>query len=193
MLFDRERQTAVAYELIRSRRRTLGLEVKGDGRVIVRAPMLLPEREIRRFVDSHRDWIEKQKNKLALRRENAPEKLSEEEIRLLCREARRRVQASLERYAPLVGVSYGRVAIRRQKTKWGSCSSKGNLNFNCLLALAPPEVLDYVVVHELCHRLEMNHSPRFWAQVRRVLPDYEKPRRWLKENGNRLMERLHGE
>jgi predicted metal-dependent hydrolase len=86
-----------------------------------------------------------------------------------------------------VGVDYRRITIRSQKTRWGSCSSSGNLNFNCLLLLAPPEVLDYVVVHELCHRKEMNHSPRFWAEVGRVLPDYKKRNKWLKENGSRLM------
>ena len=93
-------------------------------------------------------------------------------------------------YAPLVGVSYGQITIRSQKTRWGSCSSKGNLNFNCLLLLAPPEVLDYVVVHELCHRKEMNHSPRFWAEVARVMPDYKVRRKWLKDNGNGLMQLL---
>ena len=100
------------------------------------------------------------------------EVFDEEELRCLVKEARRRFTERAAYYAPLVGVSYERIAIRRQRTKWGSCSSKGNLNFNCLLALAPPAVLDYVVVHELCHRKEMNHAPRFWAEVRRILPDY---------------------
>ena len=90
-------------------------------------------------------------------------------------------------FAPLVGVDYGRITIRSQKTRWGSCSSKGDLNFNCLLLLAPPEVLDYVVVHELCHRKQMNHSPRFWAEVARIIPDYKTKVKWLKENGGRLM------
>ena len=93
-------------------------------------------------------------------------------------------------FAPLVGVRYGRVSIRSQHSRWGSCSSLGNLNFNCLLLLAPEEVLDYVVVHELCHRLEMNHSPRFWAQVERVLPDYAAARTWLRQNGESLLARL---
>ena len=93
-------------------------------------------------------------------------------------------------YAPLVGVSYGRITIRCQRTRWGSCSSKGNLNFNCLLMLAPPEVLDCIVVHELCHRKEMNHSQRFYAEVLRVMPDYRERYKWLKENGHMLMAML---
>ena len=93
-------------------------------------------------------------------------------------------------YAPIVGVSYGRITIRSQRSRWGSCSSNGNLNFNCLLMLVPPGVLDSVVVHELCHRKEMNHSPRFYAEVLRVLPDYRERDRWLKENGAMLMARL---
>ena len=76
------------------------------------------------------------------------------------------------------------------RTGWGSCSGKGNLNFNCLLMLAPPAVQDYVVVHELCHRKEMNHSPAFWAEVAGVLPDYASHRRWLRENGNGLIAAL---
>ena len=89
-----------------------------------------------------------------------------------------------------MGVTYGRITIRSQHTLWGSCSSKGNLNFNCLLMLTPPEVLDYVVVHELCHRKEMNHSARFWAEVEHVLSDYEIRRKWLRENGTALISRL---
>ena len=103
---------------------------------------------------------------------------------------RRGIPERVAHFAPLVGVTYGRITIRSQHTLWGSCSSKGNLNFNCLLMLTPPEVLDYVVVHELCHRKEMNHSVRFWAEVEHVLPDYEIRRKWLRENGTALISRL---
>ena len=89
-----------------------------------------------------------------------------------------------------MGVSYGRITIRSQHTRWGSCSAKGNLNFNCLLMLTPPEILDYVVVHELCHRKEMNHSARFWAEVARVIPGYEASKNWLKDNGSALIARM---
>ena len=85
-----------------------------------------------------------------------------------------------------MGVSYGRISIREQKTRWGSCSSKGNLNFNWRLIFAPEAVLDYVVVHELAHRKEMNHSPAFYTVVESVLPDYQKARKWLKDNGQTL-------
>jgi predicted metal-dependent hydrolase len=89
-------------------------------------------------------------------------------------------------------VTYGRITVRNQRTRWGSCSSKGNLNFNCLLMLAPPDILDYVVVHELCHRKEMNHSPKFWAEVAKVIPDYKERQKWLRTEGSNIMRRMTG-
>ena len=89
-------------------------------------------------------------------------------------------------FARLMGVSYRNITIREQKTRWGSCSSEKNLNFNWKLILAPPEVLDYVVIHELCHLKEMNHSKAFWDEVEKVMPEYETYKLWLKENGWRL-------
>lgn len=93
----------------------------------------------------------------------------------------------IRKYAPIVGVEYGRITIRMQKSRWGSCSSKGNLNFNCLLMAMPEEIRDYVVVHELCHRKQMNHSDKFWAEVEKVLPDYKVSRKWLRDNGEEIM------
>ena len=100
------------------------------------------------------------------------------------------VTERVQYYAPFIGVTYNQIAIRAQHTRWGSCSSKGNLNFNCLLALVPTEVLDYIVVHELCHLKELNHSDRFWDEVGKILPDYKTRKKWLKDNGSNLIARL---
>ena len=124
----------------------------------------------------------------ALREKQPP--FSPEEIRALAARATRELPPLCARYAGQMGVRYSRVTIRAQHTRWGSCSRKGNLNFNCLLMLCPLEVREYVVVHELCHLKEMNHSPRFWQEVKNVLPGYEAARRWLKTEGQRLIERL---
>ena len=182
-------KTSIPVELVRSRRKTLALHITPDGRVQVRAPLRTPQYVIELFVDQHRAWIEAHLAKVQaqLREAEAVGKLSEAELQDLKKRAKKIIPARVAYYAPLVGVSFGRISIRCQKSRWGSCSGKGNLNFNCLLMLAPAEVLDYVVVHELCHRLEMNHSPRFWAEVQRVYPSWKQARRWLRENGDGLM------
>ncbi len=175
-------------EVIRSRRRTLGAEIKG-GRLIIRAPMRASDREINGFLLKNKKWIETHLAKAQERekiKESYPQ-LTPEELRALAEKARRVIPERAAYYAPLIGVTYGRITIRTQRSRWGSCSSKGNLNFNCLLMLAPPEVIDSVVVHELCHRKEMNHSERFYAEVLRVFPDYRKHQKWLKKNGDILM------
>ena len=120
-------------------------------------------------------------------------KLTFDEIRQLAAQAVEVIPARVRHFAPLIGVTYGRITIRNQRTKWGSCSSNGNLNFNCLLMLTPPEVIDSVVVHELCHRKEMNHSEKFYAEVAKVFPDYKKWDKWLKDNGKALMAMMTGE
>ena len=185
-----------SIRIIRSRRRTLSLQVRHDGQVIVRAPQQATLREIEQFVQKNAAWLRKhlamvEKEKEAFEASPVPP-LQMEEIRSLADQALRVIPSRVAHFAPLVGVDYGRITIRNQKTRWGSCSAKGNLNFNCLLMLAPPEVLDYVVVHELCHRKEMNHSARFWAEVARVIPEYRTYENWLKTEGGKLMRRMTG-
>ena len=177
----------IEYTLIRSDRKTVGVQIK-DGQVIVRAPRRLPRGAIDAFVCKHADWI-----KSHLARAQAAQgqpKLTDAEHKALASQAKAVIPARVAHYAALLGVEYGRITIRTQKTRWGSCSSKGNLNFNCLLMLAPPEVLDSVVVHELCHRKHMNHSAAFYAEIARVMPDYKSRHAWLKQNGAALMNRV---
>lgn len=177
-------------EIIRSRRRTLGLEITRDGRVVVRAPFGVSEEQIRRFVTSKQGWLEKHLADFAQAEPLPP--LTSGEIRALAEAALEDIPRRVEKYAPIVGVRVGRITIRYQVSRWGSCSAKGNLNFNCLLMLCPEEVRDYVVVHELCHRKQLNHSPAFWAEVEQVLPGYKEQYRWLKKNGGNIIRRLEG-
>ena len=183
--------TDIPIEIIRSSRRTLGLEIKPGGRVIVRAPLRCPDAEIQRFVNEHETWLIKHLKKMKEAEDNLPsDPLTNEEINALADEAMIVIPQRCAYYADLLGVTYGRITIRNQTTRWGSCTRDGNLNFNCLLMLAPPEVLDSVVVHELCHRLEMNHSKRFYDKIYSVFPDYKKWDKWLKTNGDALMRRM---
>ena len=182
------------YTTIRSKRKTIGLQVKADGQVIVRAPLKMAESEVQEFVIKHEDWIRKQLERIRKQQQEQPaaERLTMQEIQMLADQALKVIPERVAYYAPKVGVTYGSITIRNQKSRWGSCSAKGNLNFNCLLMLAPPEVVDSVVVHELCHRKEMNHSSRFYEEVLRVFPDYRKWDQWLKENGSQLLRRMTG-
>lgn len=177
--------------VIRSRRKTLGLEIR-NAQIIVRIPLWCTDRELRKFLDSHSGWIEKhlEKSRQQLRSASEEGRITDEQIRELTEKASRVIPERVRHYAPLVQVSYGKVTIRHQKTRWGSCSAKGNLNFNCLLMLCPEQVLDSVVVHELCHRKYMDHSKAFYAEVLRVFPEYHKWNKWLKENGPALMKRM---
>ena len=173
------------YQLIRSRRKTVAIQIVKDG-VVVRAPLYMPVSVINAFVSSKQGWIQKQ----LANQNHGLLSFSPEELKELAHQAKQDIPQRVARYAPMVGVSYGRITIRHQKTRWGSCSGKGNLNFNCLLMLAPETVRDYVVVHELCHLLEMNHSSRFWALVEKNMPDYKESRAWLRTHGKVLITRL---
>ena len=179
-----------ATRLIRARRKTLSIRITQEGNLEIRAPLGMPKGEIEAFLKEKAQWIETHRAKvLAEYAQGQEAPLSEEEILTLAEQMRQRLPEKLNRHAASMGVTFGRVTIRCQQTRWGSCSSRGNLNFNCLLMLAPEEVLDYVVVHELAHRKQMNHSALFWQEVARECPDYKKSLRWLKDRGGALLSR----
>ena len=178
----------IQYKLIRSSRKTIAIQITPAGEVVVRCPGRMRTQDVQRFVESKADWIRAHLAKFENR--PAPQPFTQAEIKALADKALQYIPGRVKHFAPMVGVSYGRITIRNQKTRWGSCSGPGNLNFNCLLMLCPEEVRDYVVVHELCHRKELNHSACFWNEVARVMPDYAQHRKWLKENGGSLIARL---
>lgn len=180
------------FKVIRSNRKTVAIQVNSDLSVTVRAPKRASQKEIERILSEKEAWIckhlERFKKKKAEYDALPIRRLTPEELNVLADKALQLIPGRVEYFANIIGVTYGRITIRNQKTRWGSCSSKGNLNFNCLLMRAPSEVLDYVIVHELCHRKEMNHSKEFWREVEKVLPDYRESAKWLKEEGSQIMQ-----
>ncbi len=174
------------YILIRSRRKTISIEINEKAQLLVRAPMRVPKYEIEKFLVEKDSWIRKHVKMAEERMAKAGtiEPIGRWELRDLKEEALKVIPVRVSYYAGIIGVTYGHITIRNQKTLWGSCSRKGNLNFNCMLMKAPEHVRDYVIVHELCHRKEMNHSKKFWALVEEVIPDYRQCRKWLREEGS---------
>ena len=196
IIMRRDRPLAMyEYEVIRSRRRTIAIEIDRSGQIKVRAPYNVGNIRIRRFVEEKSNWIEKALARIrngqsdAISSDDLPP-ISDADKQHLADQAKKIIPGKVSYYAGIIGVDFGRITIRAQKTRWGSCSAKGNLNFNCLLLRAPEEILNYVIVHELCHRKEMNHSKAFWAEVAKVCPDYKKHRKWLKDHGDELMSSL---
>ncbi len=177
------------YTLIRSKRKTLSVSVKGDGSIAVRAPERAAKEQIERFLLSHKTWIEKNREKAARENENV-KPLGKEELSGLYEKAKKLLPGKVRFYAERVGVTYGRITIRTQKTRWGSCSANGNLSFNALLMLMPEKIIDSVVVHELCHRKEMNHSEKFYDLLLAVYPEYKECRAYIKEHGGAIIKRL---
>ena len=179
----------IPVEVLYSRRITLGLEIKADGRVCARMPRGIPSQAVMDFIKERQDWIVQKwflmEEKRRIREQRPlPDYVAHPELEAAYRKrARTQLEARAAYYAGLMGVTYNRIAIRAARTRWGSCSAKGIFNFNWKLALMPEEILDYLVVHELAHRVEMNHSPAFWAVVAEEIPDYKTRREWLRQNG----------
>ncbi len=177
--------------LVKSKRKTISIQVKPN-EVIVRAPTRMKDKEIENFVETKRNWIEKHLQSLSEKQKLLQniDPYSEVEIKSFIQKAKQIIPRKVEFYADKIGVEYNKITIRCQRTRWGSCSTKGNLNFNCLLVLLPDEIIDSVVVHELCHIKQMNHSAKFYEEIEKVFPDYMRCHAWLKQNGYKYMNRI---
>jgi predicted metal-dependent hydrolase len=172
-------------EVRRSRRaRRWTLTVPWGAPTLLTVPSWMDEDEIARIMDAHREWLASERAKQRPRLRLDPRHVSETEGRRAVREL---VAMVIEDEAPVIGVQPKRIQIRDQRSRWGSCSTTGTLSFNWRLVLAPFDVLDYVVVHELCHMREANHSRRFWKLVESRRPDWRAQRDWLWEHGPELL------
>lgn len=178
-------------KVIYSNRKTFGLEIKPNEEIVARVPARAALCDIENFIHKHQRWIENHLKKVRAVNESAAtaSQITIDDIKKLADKAVEYIPERVKYYADIIGTDYGQITIRAQKTRWGSCTAKGNLNFNCLLMLTPPEVIDSVIVHELCHRLEMNHSKRFYTAVYKFCPDYDRCNAWLKSHGAELMRR----
>lgn len=219
-------------EVIRSakRKKTITVMVR-SGQVRILAPADTPEHEIRRILETRRDWIEERlrqspsdtqarkhwtdttfwlhgkpttveyeytaghwrcayrDNRFSITGPDVSppvDKIYDILTRWYKQAAKTDFEHRLQHWSHQLGVSYQGFRVKDQRTRWGSCSSTGNINLNWRLIQAPPEIIDYVVVHELCHLLEMNHSARFWAHVAKAFPAYQESQQWLKQHGASL-------
>ncbi|MFA5113735.1 MAG: M48 family metallopeptidase [Candidatus Margulisiibacteriota bacterium] len=158
--------------------------ITADAELVVRAPKYLSDRDIARFIAQKRVWIERNIARQASRPK--PVVLTDEERARWRQVARERITERCRYFSELTGYRPAKVRITAARSRWGSCGAKGNINFTWRLALAPPAVIDYVIVHELAHLAELNHSARFWQRVSQVVPDHRVHRRWLRDNGHLL-------
>lgn len=182
-------------EIIKSKRKSIAIEIKLDLRIIVRAPFSMSDRRIKKFISEKSDWINKNievvKTRIAAETEKEKQpKFTDAEITEMVKEAKASLCPLVEYFSNVIGVSYGKITVRHQISRWGSCSSKGSLNLNCLLVLCPDDVKNYVIIHELCHLKELNHSKQFWTLVESYCPNYKKCKGWLKTNGTEMIRRL---
>jgi predicted metal-dependent hydrolase len=214
-------------KLVRSKRRSLALEITPNATLIIRAPMQLSINRIEEFVNTKKDWIRKKQREILEKHQIMPKKYEDGEGFLYLgkkykleivdwqnqplffnqgfklsrghvknaqkiigswykEEAKRLIGEQLLYYSSISGLKYKGVKISNASKRWGSCSGKGNLNFSWRLIMAPLSVFDYVIVHELVHIQEHNHSKRFWKKVEEIMPDYKMSRKWLKGNGHSL-------
>lgn len=169
-------------QVIRSRRRTISLRVNYNGEVIVSADNRVPMSFIEKFVAEKRAWIEKTRQKIEERKKNAII-INPHLVKQYKKQAHYIIQERLSYYSTITGLKFSKFRITSAKTRFGSCTSKGVLSFSWRLIFYPKEVIDYVVVHELTHLREFNHSRNFWERVELVLPEYKVHKKWLKEKG----------
>lgn len=181
-------------EVRRSKRKSATIKITADMQIVVFVPLYVSDNEIERLVISKSKWIDEHMLKVqsTIDERSKFEKITFEQVKELADQAVEYIPKRVKYYAEKENFVYNKITIKNLVSRWGSCSTKGNLNFNCLLMLTPDYVIDYIVVHELCHLREMNHSEKFWTEVEKIMPDYQRAELWLKQNGGNLISRMRG-
>ncbi len=173
----------VSFSLVRSARRTMAIQVTRDGRVIVRAPLWTSDREIESFVTGKADWILRALRRVETRKAQSPVQspYTREEVRAIGHKLNTFMRKWADLFWEKTGRRPTRLTVRHAKTRWGSCSAKGHIMLNVALGRMPDDLIELIIVHELCHLVEMNHSPRFHALMAQFLPDVKERERKLRD------------
>ena len=181
-------------EVRRSKRKSAAIKITADMQIVVFVPLYVSDNEIEKMVILKSKWIDEHMLKVQSRIDERSklEKITFEQVKELADQAVEYIPKRVKYYAEKENFVYNKITIKNLVSRWGSCSTKGNLNFNCLLMLTPDYEIDYIVVHELCHLREMNHSEKFWAEVEKIMPDYQRAEIWLKQNGGNLISQMRG-
>ena len=177
---DTEVKMTYDFEIIRSERRTLALEITEDAKILVRAPRRCPKAYIQSFVQDHADWLDSHLEKQRLRAQNRVE-LSDEAREMLITRAKKEIPPLVDYYAGIMGLVPASVKITKATKRFGSCSSKNALCFSYRLMQYPQSAIEYVVVHELAHLVHHNHGRDFYELIKSVMPDYKKRDKLLKK------------
>lgn len=167
----------IQVQITKSQRKTLSMRFDIHGVLQVRSPLSLADKQIQSFIEKNKPWIEKQQNK-----QKIIKTLSPEDIHLLKQQAHDYIPARVAYFAEKYNFHYIGIRIGSARTRWGSCSSQKILNFSCRLMLFDKKCVDYVIIHELCHLREMNHSKKFWSYVAEIMPDYKHWENMLKHH-----------
>lgn len=163
----------------------MSIRISRTGEVLVTKPKRVSMAAIKDFIERKKVWIMEKRAYIQTLPQPAP-KISRAEMRALKIRAQELVEKRVKHFNQFYNFSYKNISIKNQKTRWGSCSSQKNLNFNCKIALLDPELADYIVVHELCHLAQMNHGPKFWNLVAQTMPEYKKYHIALRKKGLEL-------
>ena len=165
----------IKYDLIRSKIKNLYIYIR-EGKVIVKAPIKMKDKHIYEFINKKAKWIynnvKKEKEKIKLE-----EKIEQEDIKKL----QLIVKNNIEKYSELLKLKPNKVRIKNLKYAWGSCSSNKNISINIKLANKDEKIIEYVILHEMCHLKYMNHSKNFWSLVEKYIPDYKERKKELKQ------------
>ena len=161
--------------------KNIKIEIKKNGEIFLIVPRFIPNFLAVQFLNTKRNWaLKKQKEILEKKEKQKIPELSQEDFFKYKKEALKKIQKRVEYFAKKGDFAYGKITIKNNKTNWGSCSAKGNLNFNYRLIFLEPKEMDYIIIHELSHLREMNHSKKFWLEVKKLCPEYKEIRKRIK-------------